>query len=140
MSIAATRPILTLEQAQRILDAAEAGARERSQAFSFAVVDDGGALFAFRRMDGIHIGTVDVSIAKARAAASFRRPTRRFAQGVAEGNLALLSLPGLVALDGGVPLLIEGAAVGAIGVSGASPQEDDAIAEIGAAALGGDAP
>lgn len=137
MTGAAMKPVLTLEQAQRVLDAAEAGARERSQAFSLAVLDDGGTLLAFRRMDGIHNGTAEVAIAKARAAVSFRRPTRRFAEGVAAGNLALLSLPGLVALDGGVPILIDGVVAGAIGVSGASPREDDAIAEIGASAIDG---
>lgn len=130
-----TKPVLTLAQAQAVLDAAEAAARARSQAFSIAVLDDGGVLLGFRRMDGIHPGTAKVAIAKARTAASFRRPTRRFAEGVASGNMALLSLPGVVMLDGGVPLLLDGQVAGAVGVSGASPQEDDAIAEAGAGAL-----
>ncbi|ODT75684.1 MAG: hypothetical protein ABS76_33605 [Pelagibacterium sp. SCN 64-44] len=129
-----TRPVLALAQAQSILDAAEAGAAAKGIALSLAVLDDGGTLLAFRRMDGVHVGTVDVAIAKARAVILFKRPTSAFAKGLADGNLALLSLPGVVPLAGGVPISIGGAFAGAIGISGSSPENDEAIAELGAAA------
>lgn len=130
-----SRPVLTRHQVQEALEAGEAAARAAGARVSIAVVDEGGHLLGFARMDEVHTGTVDVSLAKARCAAGFRRPTRELAQSLAAGMTALLTLPGWLAIPGGVPLRIEGQVAGAVGVSGASPDTDDAIAQASERAL-----
>ena len=99
---------------------------------AFAIVDPSGALVLFEKMDGAQNGSVDVAIAKARSSALFRRPTRGFSDAVAAGRTQVLSLPGAVAIEGGVPIVLRGRIVGAIGVSGASSEQDG---EVAAAAL-----
>jgi glc operon protein GlcG len=81
------------------------------------------------------VASVDVGIGKARTAAIFRRPSKDFEDQVRNGRVAALALPGATPLQGGVPLLVDGQVVGAIGVSGNTPQEDEDIAKAGAAAL-----
>ena len=121
--------------AGRVIDAARAEAAQRGVAVSIAVLDRGGFLVGFVRMDGIHAGTVAVSIAKARTAVLYNRATSVFASGLASGNMALLSLPDMVTLPGGVPLATEMGLAGAIGVSGAAPEIDEAIALAGRVAF-----
>ena len=125
---------VTLAVARRIAEAAEAAARERGFLLAFAIVDPAGGLVLFHKMDGTQNGSIEVAIAKARTSALFRRPTRAFSDSVAAGRTAVLSLPGVVAIEGGVPIMIEGRVAGAIGVSGASSEQDG---EIAAAALAG---
>lgn len=96
---------------------------------SIAIVDAGGHLAGFLRMEGVHTATVEVAQAKARSAAAFRRSTRMFATQLAEGNLSMLAVPGCVPLAGGIPLTLAQKLMGAVGVSGASPDVDEAIAE-----------
>lgn len=127
-----TKQVLTLDAAKKIAAAAEAEARRRGATVVIAVVDDGGYLLVLERLDDTQVASVDVGIAKARTAAIFRRPRKVFEDQVKNGRVAALALPGAVALQGGVPIIVDGKVVGAIGVSGNSPQEDEDIAKVGA--------
>lgn len=137
-----TKQVLTLDAAKKIAAAAETEARKRGATVVIAVVDDGGYLLVLERLDDTQVASVDVGIAKARTAAIFRRPSKVFEDQVKNGRVAALALPGAVALQGGVPIIVDGKVVGAIGVSGNSPQEDEDIAKVGAdyaaAAIKGD--
>jgi uncharacterized protein GlcG (DUF336 family) len=130
------KPAITLDMARRAVAGAEAAAAGRDLRVAIAVVDDGGHLVHFSRMDDIHAATADVAIAKARACAMFRKPTAVFAEGLQAGNQALMAIPHMMPLPGGVPLMVGKAMAGAIGVSGAAPVVDAEIAGIGAAILG----
>jgi glc operon protein GlcG len=133
-----TKQVLTLDTAKKIAAAAEAEAKKRGATVVIAVVDDGGYLLVLERLDDTQVASVDVGIAKARTAAIFRRPSGDFEDQVKNGRIAALALPGAVALKGGVPIIIDGKVIGAIGVSGNSPQEDEDIARAaadGAAAM-----
>jgi uncharacterized protein GlcG (DUF336 family) len=125
-------PAVSLADARRIADAAEAAARRRDFSMAFAIVDPSGGLILFHKMDGTQNGSIEVAVQKARTSALFRRPTRVFSDAVAGGRNAVLSLPNVVAIEGGVPILIDGRVAGAIGVSGGSSEQDG---EIAAAAL-----
>ena len=127
-----TKQVLTLDAAKRIAAAAEAEARRRGATVVIAVVNDGGYLLVLERLDDTQVASVDVGIAKARTAAIFRRPSKVFEDQVKNGRVAALALPGAVALQGGVPIIVDGKVVGAVGVSGNSPQEDEDIAKVGA--------
>ena len=102
-----------------------------------AIVDDGGNLLLLERMDGTQLGSVEVAQAKARSAVLFRRPTKVFSDRLAEGGTALLSLPGALPIEGGVPLAVNDTVVGAIGVSGVTSQQDGQIAQAGVDAFAG---
>jgi glc operon protein GlcG len=132
----ATRKALTLAGADAIANAAEAEATARGARVVIAVVDDGGNPIVLRRLDGTQVASVAVGIDKARAAAVFRRPSRELEEQVRAGRVGALQLAGGVALQGGVPIAIAGQVVGAIGVSGETPDEDEAIAIAGASAVG----
>ena len=125
---------IQLEQARQIVAKARRLAAERKFAMAFAVVDPGGHLVLFEKMDGTQYGSEAIAPAKARTAAQFKRPTKAFSDAVAAGRTAILSLPGVVAVEGGVPILLDGRIVGAIGVSGGTSEQDG---EIAAAALAG---
>jgi len=127
-----TKQVLTLDTAKKIAAVAEAEARKRGATVVIAVVDDGGYLLVLERLDDAQVASVDVGIAKAKTAAIFRRPSGVFEDQVKNGRIAALALPGAVALKGGVPIIIEGKVIGAVGVSGNSPQEDEDIAKVGA--------
>jgi glc operon protein GlcG len=130
-----TKPYLTLEAARRVAAAAEADAAKRGLGVVIAVVDEGGTLIVLERLDAAQVASVDVAIAKARTAAIFRRPSRVFEEQVKNGRVAALALPGAAALQGGLPLEYGGRVIGAVGISGDSPQVDEDIAAAGAAAL-----
>ena len=125
--------VISLAAADKIAAAAEAEAKKRGSTVVIVVVDDGGYPIVLRRLDDTQVASVEVGIAKARTAAIFRRPSRIFEEQVRNGRLATLVLPGAAPLQGGVPLVYEGKVIGAIGVSGNSPQEDEEIALAGAA-------
>lgn len=127
--------VLTLKAAKRIAEAAEAEAQKRGATVVIAVVDDGGYLLVLERLDDTQVASVEVGIAKARTAAIFRRPSKVFEDQVRDGRVAALGLPGAAPLQGGIPIVFEGKVIGAIGVSGNTPQEDEDIAKAGAAAL-----
>lgn len=129
------KPALTLEAGRRIAAAAEARARANGWNVVVAVVDDGGHLILLERMDDTQTASVEIAIEKARSAAAFRRPTRVMAEWVTGGSLTVLGLPGAVPVEGGVPLVVGGQVIGAIGVSGATAREDGQVAQAGADAL-----
>lgn len=127
---------LTLAGAERVIAAAAAEARSRDAGGAIAVVDDGGSLVAFHRLDGTFAAGSEVAIGKARTAALFRKPTAAFEDSIKGGRAALLGVREMTPLQGGIPIVHEGHVVGAIGVSGAhSQQEDEQIAMAGAAAV-----
>lgn len=130
-------PNVTLEQAKTVLAAAEAEAVKQNLTVAIAVVDTAGNLVAFVKRDDTQTASVQVSQDKARSAATFKRPTKAFQDNVAAGGegLRVMTLAGVVAAEGGVPLVVNGAIVGAIGVSGGTSAQDGGIAAAGVAAL-----
>jgi len=130
-----TKRVLTLAAAKKIAAAAEAEALKRGATVVIAVVDDGGHLIVLERLDDTQVASVEVAIGKARTAAIFRRPSKVFEDQIRNGRAATLVLPGATPLQGGLPILVDGKVVGAIGVSGNTPQEDEDIAKAGAAVI-----
>lgn len=129
------KPVLTLAAAKKMVAAAEAEAHKRKSTVVIAVVDDGGHLLLLQRLDDTQVASVEVGIAKARTAAIFRRPSRDFEEQIRDGRVAAVALPGATPLQGGLPIVFGGQVIGAIGVSGNTPQEDEDIARAGAAAF-----
>jgi glc operon protein GlcG len=128
------KKVITLEVAKQAAQAAEAEAVRRGSTVVIVVVDDGGHMLVLNRLDDTQVASVEVGIGKARTAALFRRPSKEFEDQVKNGRVAALALPGATPLQGGVPIQLNGRVLGAIGVSGNTPQEDEDIAKAGAAA------
>jgi glc operon protein GlcG len=135
MSLIKMKKALTLAGADAIVRAAEAEATARGARVVIAVVDDDGKPIILRRLDHTQVASTDVAVDKARTAAIFRRPSRDIEMQVRDGRFGALQLHGAVALQGGIPLAVDGDCVGAIGVSGETPDEDEAIAITGARAF-----
>jgi glc operon protein GlcG len=129
-----TKQVLTLDAAKKIAAAAEAEAKKRGATVVIVIVDDGGHVLLLERLDDTQVASVEVGIGKARTAAIFRRPSKVFEDQIKNGRVASLVLPGATPLQGGVPIVVNGQVIGAIGVSGNTPQEDEEIALAGAAA------
>jgi glc operon protein GlcG len=129
------KKVLTLAAARKIAAAAAVEAGKRKATVVIVVVDDGGNLILLERLDDTQVASVDVGIGKARTAAIFRRPSKEFEDQVRNGRVAALALPGATPLQGGVPIVLDGKVIGAIGVSGNTPQEDEDIAKAGLAAF-----
>jgi glc operon protein GlcG len=129
------KKVLTLEAADKVAAAAELEAKRRNATVVIVVVDDGGYPLVLKRLNDTQVASVEVGIGKARTAAIFRRPSREFEEQIKNGRVASLVLPGATPLQGGIPLIANGKVVGAIGVSGNTPQEDEEIAQAGAAAF-----
>ncbi|MEZ5399255.1 MAG: heme-binding protein [Bryobacteraceae bacterium] len=132
----ATKKALTLAGAKKIAAAAEAEAVKNKWNVVIAIMDDGGNLIYLQRMDGTQIGSVDVAIAKATSAFRFKRPTKAFEDALKSGRQAILALPGATPVEGGLPITLDGAILGAIGVSGVQSFEDAQIAQAGIAIVG----
>ncbi len=128
--------MLTLEDAHRITIAAQRTATENNWNVAIAVVDDGGHLISLERMDGTQKGSIRIAEQKARTAILFKRPTKAFEDAVLQGRPVFMTMPDVICLEGGVPLIREGVYLGAIGVSGVKSSEDGVVAAAGAAALG----
>jgi glc operon protein GlcG len=128
---------ITLEQAKKILAASEAEAKKNNWNVVISVVDSGGQLVAMSRLDNTQFGSIDVARDKAYSAVAFRRPTKAFQDAVGQGgeNLRILKLAGASPLEGGIPIIIDGKVVGAVGVSGVTSQQDAQIARAGIEAL-----
>jgi glc operon protein GlcG len=125
-----------LDTARRLAAAAVREAATRGWTVAVAVVDAGGDLVLLERMDGTQAGSVRVAEEKARCAVRFKRPTKEWEDALAGGRAAVLGMPGVLPVEGGLPLLDAGAIIGAVGVSGALSDQDGRCAEAGAAALG----
>jgi glc operon protein GlcG len=125
---------LTLDAAKALAETGEAEAKRRGWTAAIAVVNPEGGLILCHCLDGTQPASPDIAIAKARTAARFKRPTKALEDAVAGGRHALLGVPGMLPLEGGVPVTVGGAVVGAVGVSGMASAEDGVIA---AAALRG---
>lgn len=117
--------------AQLLVDGALAEAKKNNWNVAIAVVDTHGTLRQFVIRDGTQLGSVEVAKKKARAAALFRRPTKAFQDALAGGNSAITALPGAFPIEGGVPVVVDGKIVGAVGVSGVTSQQDAQIAQAG---------
>src|SRR5438874_12325750 len=129
-------PPISLDQAQAVIHAAVAEAKKRNWKMNVAVADSGGNLVAFERMDGAMLASIQIAIHKARAAATFRRPTKVFEEGINLMHLNyLLAFDGVIASRGGIPLIDQGAIIGAIGCSGGTDSQDEIISEAGAAVI-----
>jgi glc operon protein GlcG len=124
---------LTLDGAKKIAAVAEAKAKTEGARVVIAVVDEGGSLLLLERLDDTQVASVNVGIDKARTAAIYRRPSKVFEDQVKNGRVSALALHGAVALQGGVPIMVDGKVIGAIGVSGETPSQDEDIAMAGAA-------
>jgi glc operon protein GlcG len=131
----AEKKALTLAVAKQVAAAAESEAAKSNFTMVIVVVDDGGNLIYLEKMDETQIGSIDVAQAKAHSAIAFKRPTKAFQDAVAGGNTGILKLPGTIATEGGVPLVVDGKIIGAIGVSGGTSQQDGTVAAAGANAL-----
>ena len=130
-------PSITITQAKRVAHAALAQARSNGWTIVIAIVDPGGHLVYLEKLDETQVGSVVIAEQKARSAAIFKRPTKMFQERLARGGdgLLVLRLAGAIPVEGGVPLIVDGKLVGALGVSGGSSSEDEACAVAGAAAL-----
>ncbi len=127
---------LTMDGAKKAAEAAVAFAKSNGASPSIAIVDEGGHLLYFARMDGSFVAGANVSIGKARTSATFKKPTKEFEDIVNKGRFTMTALPDFTPLQGGVPILHQGRVVGAIGVSGAkSAAQDEEVAKAGAEAL-----
>ncbi len=127
--------VLTIEAAKTMADAAEAEAAANGWNVAIAIVDAAGDLVLLRRLDGVQVGSVDIAIAKARTAARFRRETKVLADAIESGATALLSVEGIISLEGGIPVSYEGDVIGGIGASGVQAFQDAQVSAAGAAAL-----
>ncbi len=131
------KPYLALDDVKRIAAAAEAEALKNQLAVSIAIVDDGGHLMWLQRLDGAAAISAQIAPAKAHTAALGRRESKVYEDMINQGRVSFLSAPGLSGLlEGGVPVMVEGFCVGAVGVSGVKSSEDAQIARAGIAALG----
>jgi glc operon protein GlcG len=129
-------PPISLARAQAAIDAAVARAKARNWKMNVAVTDSGGNLVAFQRMDGAMLASIQIAEHKARAGATFRRPTKVFEDGVNLMHLNyLLAFDGVIASRGGIPLIENGAIIGAIGVSGGTDSQDEIVSQAGAATI-----
>jgi glc operon protein GlcG len=128
---------ISLEQAKKVMVGAEAEAKKNNWNMVIAVLDSGGHLVMLERMDGTQLGSIDAAKDKAYSAVLYRRPTKVFQDLVGQGgaNLRLLRLAGASPLEGGIPLMVDGKIVGAVGVSGATSEQDAQVAKAGADAL-----
>jgi uncharacterized protein GlcG (DUF336 family)/mannose-6-phosphate isomerase-like protein (cupin superfamily) len=127
---------LTLDGAHKVIAGATAQAARNKSGGVIAVVDDGGNLMALERLDGTFAAGANISIGKARTAALFKKPTKFFEDVIAKGRTSMVALNDFTPLQGGVPLVVDGQIIGAVGVSGAaSAQQDEELAIAGANAL-----
>jgi uncharacterized protein GlcG (DUF336 family) len=129
---------LTLEAARVALSACEAEAQRNNWRVVIAVVDEGGHAILVTRLDGAQWSSIETAVEKARAAVAWKRPSRLLEESVNNGRIAFLSITqGMAVLQGGVPIEVDGAIVGAVGVSGVKAADDEVIALAGVNALKG---
>jgi len=130
-----TRPVLTLEDCLKIYAAAEAEAFMNNWIVAVAILDDGGHLLHFARMDGATPANAGIAIEKGRTAAISRRSSGKWEEIVKGGRTSMIKMPGILPVQGGVPIVADGTCIGGVGVSGVQSQEDEQIAQAGIDAL-----
>ncbi len=123
-----TNQYITLEDAQAMMAAGDAEARRNDWTVAIAIVDATGNLIMFQRMDGVQTGSLAVSIGKARTAARFNRPTKVIEEMVTGPRPGFMAIDGVVPVQGGVPVVVSGKVLGAVGVSGVQSSEDEQVA------------
>ena len=133
----ANKKSLTLEAAKKIAAAAQVEAKKNNWNVVISVVDDGANLIYLEKMDGTQIGSIEIAQMKARTAIKMKRPSKAFEDMIAGGRNAVLKLPDVLGVEGGLPLVVDGQFLGAIGVSGVTSAQDGQIAAAGVKALEG---
>ncbi|TMQ04102.1 MAG: heme-binding protein [Deltaproteobacteria bacterium] len=126
---------IDLETARKVAAAAAAEGRKNGWTVAVAIVDTAGDLVYFERMNDTQVASSQVAQDKARTAVRFKRPSKAFEDALVGGRLAVLGLPGVTPLEGGIPLIVDGKIVGAVGVSGVTSQQDGVCAQAGADVL-----
>jgi len=128
---------ISLDQAKKVMMGAEAEAKKNNWNVVICVLDSGGNLVMLQRLDGAQFGSIEVAKEKAYSAVAYRRPTKAFQDALAQGgeNLRILRLPGGSPLEGGIPIVVEGKLIGAVGVSGVTSAQDAQIGQAGITAL-----
>ena len=130
-----TRPVLTQEDCLKLIAAAEAEARKNKWVVAIAILDDGGHLLHFSRMDGATPANAAIAVEKGRTAAISRRTSGKWEEMIKGGRTAMLKMPGILPVQGGVPIVADGVCIGAVGVSGVQSHEDEQIAQAGIDAI-----
>jgi len=124
-----TAKYITLEAAKKMLAAAEGEARKNNWNVAIAIVDAGGSLILFQKLDDTQLGSVNIAIGKARTAVNFKRPTKALEDIVAGGRSVFIALEGITPLQGGLPVMVDGKLIGAVGVSGVMSAQDEQVAQ-----------
>jgi len=132
-----TRPMLTLDDCRKIYAAAEAEAKKNNWNVCIAILDDGGHLLYLARMDGASPANARIAVAKGVTAAESRRSSGVWEERIKAGRNAMLGMPGITPVQGGLPILADGVCLGGVGVSGVQSHEDEQIAKAGIDALAG---
>lgn len=127
---------INLETAKKVATASAAEARKNSWNVAIAIVDNHGFLVYYEMMDNTQTAGGNVAVEKAKTSAGYRRPSKEFEDNIASGRNSVLGLPGVTPIEGGLPLVVDGKMIGAIGVSGVVAAQDGQIAKAGADALG----
>ena len=128
-------PEVTLEQAKKLAAGAVAEANRNNWKVAIAIVDTHGFLKYYEMMDDTQSASANICVEKARTAAMFRRPTKMFEDAIAGGRNAILAMPGVAPLEGGLPIVVNGKVAGAVGVSGLTSPQDAQVAQAGLDAL-----
>jgi uncharacterized protein GlcG (DUF336 family) len=131
-----TAKYIPLEAAKRMADAGETEAKRNSWNVAIAIVDVSGGLILFHKLDETQSGSIAVAQGKARAAALFKRPSKALEEAIAAGKQAFLSVDGIVPMQGGLPVIVDGKVIGAVGVSGVTSAQDEQVAQAALGALG----
>ena len=124
-----SKKALTLEAAKKLAALAESEAMKNKWTMVIVIVDDGGNVMYLERMDNTQIGSIEVAIQKAKTAISFKRSTKSFEERALAGRNVLLALPGAIPIEGGLPIVVDGQFLGALGVSGGASDQDGAVAK-----------
>jgi uncharacterized protein GlcG (DUF336 family) len=133
-NVLGTAKFITLEAAKKMAAAAEAEARENGWSVAIAIVDASGGLILFHKLDETQAGSIAVAQGKARAAALFKRPSKALEEAISGGKQAFLTIEGIVPMQGGLPVIVDGKVIGGVGISGVTSAQDEQVAQ---AALGG---
>lgn len=126
-----TKKAITLELAKKIVAAAEAEALKNKLTMVITIIDDGGNLVYLEKMDNTQLGSIEVALEKAHTALFFKRPTKVYEDMVTNGRNTIIGIRNIIPIEGGLPLVVDEQIIGAIGVSGGTPQQDGSIAKAG---------